>query len=110
MRRRPPAVLVGSWAGLLVLLALTVTLAYQPLGSLNAGVALAIAAVKVLIIAAIFMELRERRPLVVAFAAAGLLWLFIMFWLGSTDFLTRPEFPPPSHLGDAAEPRVAQFV
>jgi cytochrome c oxidase subunit 4 len=102
MRHAPPAALIWSWAGLLALLGLTVTLAYQPLGSFNTAAALAIAAVKVLIIAAVFMELRERRPLVLAFAAAGLFWLAIMLWLGSTDFLTRPEFPPGLR-SDAAE-------
>jgi cytochrome c oxidase subunit 4 len=102
MRRLPPAALVWSWAALLALLALTVTLAYQPLGSFNTPAALAIAAIKVLIIAAVFMELRERRPLVLSFAAAGLFWLAILLWLGSTDFLTRPEFPPGLR-SDAAE-------
>jgi cytochrome c oxidase subunit IV len=99
--QRPPAVLVWSWAGLLALLALTVGLAYQPLGSLNTAVALTIAAIKVVIIAAIFMELREGRPLVLGFALAGLLWLFIMFWLASIDFRSRPGFPPPQQVGDA---------
>jgi hypothetical protein len=37
-----------------------IVVAYQPLGSLNTVIALAIAGVKVLIIAAIFMDLRER--------------------------------------------------
>jgi len=105
MRRPPPAALIWSWIGLLALLALTVTLAYQPLGSFNTPAALAIATVKVLIIAVVFMELRERRPLVLAFAAAGVFWLAIMLWLGSTDFLTRPGFPPDSQpRSDAASP------
>ena len=98
---RPPAALVWSWAGLLALLALTVGLAYQPLGSLNTVAALTIATIKVLIIATIFMELRERRPLVLGFALAGLLWLFIMFCLASVDFRSRPGFPPPVRVGDA---------
>ena len=102
MNGRPPVALLLSWAGLLVLLGLTVVMAYQPLGRLNTVIALTIAGVKVLIIAAIFMELRERRPLVLAFAAAGLFWLAILLWLGSVDFLSRPEFPPPA--------RVAQSV
>jgi hypothetical protein len=41
------------------------------------------------------MELRERPPLVIAFAAAGFFWLAILRWLGSTDFITRPDFPYP---------------
>ena len=37
-------------------------LSYQPLGAFNGPVALGIATVKALIVAAVFMELRERRP------------------------------------------------
>ena len=73
---------------------LTVTLAYQPLGKLNSPLALTIATTKALVVAAIFMELRERRPLNIAFAGAGILWLGVLLWLAWTDFLTRPGFPP----------------
>jgi cytochrome c oxidase subunit 4 len=78
---------------LLLLLGLTVTLAYQPMGSLNTPVALVIAAGKALLVVAVFMELREGRPLLTAFAAAGFFWLAILLWLGGADFLTRPPFP-----------------
>jgi cytochrome c oxidase subunit 4 len=76
------------------LLGLTVTLAYQRLGAFNTPIALAIATAKALLVAAIFMELRERRSLVIAFAGAGFFWLAILMWLAATDFLTRPGFPP----------------
>jgi len=89
----PPLALLRTWAALLGLLGLTVTLAYQRLGSFNAPAALTIALVKALLVAAVFMELRERRPLVLAFAAAGFFWLAILLWLGGIDFLTRPGFP-----------------
>lgn len=82
-----------SWLGLLALLALTVTLAYQPLGSLNGVVALGIATLKAALVAAVFMELSERRSLTIAFAAAGFFWLGIMFWLVFADYVTRPNFP-----------------
>ena len=62
-----------SWVALIALLGLTVTLAYQPLGMFNGPIALSIATVKALIVAAIFMELRERRPLTLAFAGAGVI-------------------------------------
>jgi cytochrome c oxidase subunit IV len=86
---RPSVPLVASWLGLLALLALTVTLAYQPLGAFNAVAALCIGAVKALIVAAVFMELRHREPRLLIFAGAGLFWLAILLWLGSMDFLTR---------------------
>jgi cytochrome c oxidase subunit 4 len=91
---RPPSILIWAVLGLLALLGLTITLAYQRLGAFNTPLALAIATTKALIVAAIFMELRERRSLVIAFAGAGFFWLAILFWLAATDFTTRPEFPP----------------
>ena len=100
--RRPPRTLALSWVALIALLGLTVTLAYQPLGMFNGPIALSIATVKALIVAAIFMELRERRPLTLAFAGAGVFWLAILLWLASTDFTRRAAFPP-----TLAEPPVA---
>lgn len=41
--------------------------------------------------AAIFMELREGRRLTIGFAVAGILWLGIMLWLASMDFLSRSQ-------------------
>jgi cytochrome c oxidase subunit 4 len=88
-RWRPSFPLVASWMALLALLALTVTLAYQPLGAFNAMVALGIGATKAAIVAAVFMELRQRGLRTFIFAGAGLFWLGILLWLGSMDFLTR---------------------
>ena len=88
--RRPPRALLGSWLALLALLGLTVTLAYQPLGALNGPISLAIAATKALIVGAVFMELRHRRPLTIAAAAVGVCWLAILLWLAATDFTRRP--------------------
>jgi cytochrome c oxidase subunit 4 len=93
-RWHPPSALLWALLALLALLALTIALAYQRLGALNTSIALAIATTKALVVAAIFMELRERRPLTIAFAAAGFFWLAILLWLAATDFLTRPDFPP----------------
>jgi cytochrome c oxidase subunit 4 len=91
MTLRPPRALLWSWAGLLGLLALTVTLAYQPLTGI---VALLIALAKALIVAVVFMELRAARPLVIAVAGTGFFWLAILLWLSAMDFMTRPDFPP----------------
>jgi cytochrome c oxidase subunit IV len=49
---------------------------------------------KALIIMAVFMELRQRSGVMIAFAAAGFFWLGILIWLSGTDFVTRPQFPP----------------
>ena len=95
----PPRILLLSWAGLLALLALTVFGAYTPLGVVNTPLALAIAVGKALIVVIIFMELRERNALTVAFASAGFFWLGIMLWLALADFMTRPNFPPVTTVG-----------
>jgi cytochrome c oxidase subunit IV len=94
MTRYPPTILLLSWLALLALLALTVFLAYQPLGPLNMWIALAIAILKGLIVLAVFMELRERGGLTIAFAAAGFFWLGVLLWLAGVDFATRAQFPP----------------
>ena len=86
---RPPLPLVASWLGLLALLALTVTIAYLPLGSFNLVISLGIAATKAALVAAVFMELRQRGGRTLVFATAGLFWLAILLWLGLMDFLTR---------------------
>lgn len=85
----PPRHLVFSFAALLLLLGLTVTVAYLPLGSMNTALALGIAIIKAVIVLAVFMELRESPALTIAFAAAGFLWLSILLWLSMADVLTR---------------------
>jgi cytochrome c oxidase subunit 4 len=92
MNHHPPRALVVSWLALMALLALTVLGAYQPLGAFNTALALTIALAKALIVAVVFMELRERSGLTIAFAGAGFFWLAIMLWLALADYLTRPNF------------------
>jgi cytochrome c oxidase subunit 4 len=89
MRWHPPRALLAAWLALLMLLALTVTLSYVPLGNFNSVVALTIAATKAAVVAAVFMELRRRGSRTYVFAGAGLFWLGILLWLGMMDFLTR---------------------
>ena len=89
MRWHPPLPLLGAWVALLLLLALTVTLAYVPLAQFNSGIALIIAATKAAIVSAVFMELRQRETRTFIFAGAGMFWLGILLWLGMMDFLTR---------------------
>jgi len=92
---RPSRAITLSWFALVALLALTVTLAYQPFGRFNAPISLMIATTKCLIVVAIFMELRLHRGLRWAFAGAGVFWLAVLLWLASTDFTNRADFPPP---------------
>ena len=91
--QRPARILVVSWFVLLMLLALTTFAAYLPLGATNTVVALAIATIKAVLIAAVFMELRDRQPLMLVFAGAGFFWLGIMLWLTFADYATRASAP-----------------
>jgi len=84
-----PGAVLSGWFALLVLLALTVAGAYQPLEAFNTVLALAVAAGKALIIALIFMELRRDPPVTITVAGAGFFWLGVMLWLALADFLTR---------------------
>ena len=77
------------WLALMLLVTLTLGLAYVPLGSLNLPIALAIAAAKALLVAVMFMELRLARPFIVLAASAGVVWLLIMFTLTFSDVLWR---------------------
>jgi cytochrome c oxidase subunit 4 len=85
----PPARLLLSWLALLALLATTIFCAYLPLGIFNTLIGLAIAAVKALIVLAVFMELRRGPSLAWVFAGAGFFWLMILIVLSLTDYLTR---------------------
>jgi cytochrome c oxidase subunit IV len=89
----PPPALLFTWLALLGLLGITVFGAYQPLGTFNTVLALAIAATKALMVATVFMELRRGSALTIAFAGAGFFWLGILFWLALSDFATRPNVP-----------------
>jgi cytochrome c oxidase subunit IV len=77
------------WTGLCVLLAATCAFAYVPLGPVNLPLSLCIAAVKAVLIGAVFMRLRERDALNRLAASAGPMWLFIMFLLVGADYFTR---------------------
>ena len=91
---KPPRELIFAWAGLLLLLAVTLTLAYVPLGRGNLFVAMTIATLKSAIVAVVFMKMLRGPPLVWIFAAAGIFWLALLFGLGLVDYATRSGFPP----------------
>ena len=84
------------WSALLILLGLTVGVAYIQLGPLNTLAALTIAVVKAVIIALYFMHLRFSPRVTWVFAGAGFFWLLIMFTLSFGDYLTRPWLPTPT--------------
>lgn len=80
---------LAVWLALLVLLAISAGSAYVPLGPFNAPLNLGLAAVMIFLLAAYLMNLRWSSALVRLIAASGLLWLFFMFALTFTDYLSR---------------------
>jgi cytochrome c oxidase subunit IV len=84
------------WAALLLLLGMTVGVAYIHLGPLNTAAAITIAIVKAVVIALYFMHLKYSARLVWVYAGAGFFWLLLMFTFSFGDFLTRSWLPPPT--------------
>ena len=78
-----------TWAALCILLAVTCALAFVPMGRANLPVSLAIAAIKAGLVGTVFMRLLERNPLNRLAAAAGPIWIFVMFLLTFSDYATR---------------------
>jgi cytochrome c oxidase subunit IV len=74
---------------LLLLVGLTIEAARHDLGRWNFAVAALIAAIKALVIALYFMEVRRSSSLTKLVIAAGLLWLAILFSLSLADYWTR---------------------
>ena len=77
------------WGGLLVLLVTTFALAHLPLGRASLPVSLCIAALKAALVAASFMRLANGNSLNLMAACVGPAWLFTLFSLIGTDYLTR---------------------
>lgn len=83
------AAYVVVFAALMVLLAITVGVAYVPLGPANAPMALVLAAVKAVLVVLIFMHIRHAAPLVKLAAIGGFIWLAILIAFTMSDYLTR---------------------
>ncbi len=80
---------VAVFVALLILTGLTVIVAYFDLGLLNTPVALAVAVIKASLVVLFFMGVRHNTPLTKVVVVSGFLWLFILFGLTMSDYLTR---------------------
>jgi cytochrome c oxidase subunit 4 len=80
---------LAAWVVLVVLFAANLGSAYLPLGTANLAVNLGIAAAMIAVLAAFLMDLRNSTVLIRLIAAAGGLWIIIMFALTFTDYLSR---------------------
>jgi cytochrome c oxidase subunit 4 len=77
------------WLGLLALLLATWGFSRLNLQGFNAAIALGISLAKMLLIFGFFMELRSSKRALWIVAAAGFVWILILFDLTLTDYLTR---------------------
>lgn len=79
----------GVFVALIALTVVTTAVAYVDLGPLSVVVALAIAVLKMLLVALFFMHLRHSTMLTRIVVAGGLLWLAILIALTLSDLITR---------------------
>jgi cytochrome c oxidase subunit IV len=77
------------WLILLALTAITTAVAFVDLGAFSVVVALAIAVVKMLLVALFFMHVRHSTQLTKLVVVGGLLWLSILLTFTLADVWTR---------------------
>ena len=101
---------LAVWLALVALALASLAMAYVPLGRGNMAVAIGISCLKMLLIAAFFMRLRQAEGLRRLAAAACLLWLAFLFALTFTDLLTRAPAsqPAPSALARPPAPTTGE--
>ena len=85
----PTRVYLTVFAALMILLVITVIVAFQPLGAFNMPVAMGIAVVKGIIIVMYFMEVKYGSKLLWVFVSSSFLFLVIFLVLTMNDYLTR---------------------
>jgi len=85
----PTKIYVTIWAILMVMTATTVFAATVELGVFNIVVALLIATLKGTLVVLFFMHLRYSTKLTMVTVVASIFWLFILFSLTMTDYITR---------------------
>ena len=81
---------VKIFVSLMILTGLTVLAGYQDFGFANTVIALSIAVTNASLVFLFFMGVRHNTPLTKVVVIAGFFWLFILFGLGMSDYLTRP--------------------
>ena len=79
---------------LLILTAVTVGASYINFGQMNVVIALAIATVKAILVALLFMHLLNEKPVNAVIGAAGFMFLGIFLTFCLLDFGSRVNFQP----------------
>ena len=85
----PISAYLAIFGALMVLTAITVAVAWLDLGTVNVGVALAVAVVKASLVVLFFMHLKYSSRLTWIVAGAGLFWLLILLGILMADYATR---------------------
>ena len=85
----PPSMYYKVFGALIIGTILTVAAAKVDMGPLNNVVMLTIALAKALLVILFFMHVRWGTRLTWLVVASGFFWLFILFSITMTDFLTR---------------------
>jgi cytochrome c oxidase subunit 4 len=96
---------VVTWIALMALLATTAACALLRLGWLNTALSLAIALAKALLVAFVFMRLKQAPALLRLAAVAGAVTLVLLFGLALTDYATRTELGAPWQQPATVAPR-----
>lgn len=91
----PVSAYLAIFGGLMVLTIITVAVAWLDLGTLNIGVALAVAVVKASLVVLFFMHLKYSSKLTWIVAGAGFFWLLILLGILMADYATRGWMPGP---------------
>jgi len=91
----PRSVYYAIFVALMVLTAVTVAVAFVPLGALNFPVAIAIAITKATLVVLFFMHVKYSSRLTKMIVGMALFFLMTMFGLTLTDYLSRGWFSSP---------------
>ncbi len=85
----PIRIYLAIFFALMVLTAVTVSVAFIDLGVMNNVVALTIAVIKTTLVVLFFMHVRYSTPLTWVVVAAGFFWLVVMIGLTMSDYVSR---------------------
>ena len=85
----PKSTYYAIFGALMVLTAVTVAVAFVNLGALNFPVALAIAVTKATLVVLFFMHVKYSSQLTKLFVGMAFFFLFVLFGLTMTDYLSR---------------------
>ena len=91
----PKRVYYAIFASLMVLTAITVSIAFIPLGRLNFPVALSIAILKATLVVLFFMHVKYSSRLTKLICGTAFFFLLVLFGLTLSDYLSRGWYTAP---------------